>query len=159
VTRIALALVLTAAAAAPAALAQQKEQTHPWRAMTGRNAGAVGTCVTEAGALAGCYLVRCDPARGLVFVVQDDIVESFGVKSYRFVVGKQFDAVYPVARAGKDEAVITLADKPDFLTALRGRRPWMQMFTAQAKNSYSTGFTLLNAGKMIAQAERRCGKR
>lgn len=147
--------------AATSVAAQEKEPPSPWKHLKGALAGAVGTCPPVDGeADAGlCYLVRCDPSRGLVFVIQDASLEDFGVESVRLSAGK-FDQTFTLTRRAKNLGEIALATEQPLLQALKSEHPGgMVLRTAKARNSYSTAFELTGARGMIASIEKTCQPR
>ena len=86
--RAATVALIALYASSVAAFAQETEQPRPWIALSGHNAGAVGTCPdVDGGEGNTCYIVRCEKKAGPVFVIQTTGGEEEDVRSVRLGIG------------------------------------------------------------------------
>lgn len=136
--------------------AQEIERSRPWTEMSGRNAGALGTCPdVDGGEGDTCYIVRCQPKLGLEFVIQHDGIADDDVRSVRIAIGR-YRGVIKLVPGAADERVARLADHPDLLKALISGRKWADLETVDAKFQYSTQFELTEAKARIGRLAKRC---
>lgn len=141
----------------PAAHAQEQEPPAPWKTLHGANAGAVGTCFGEDGntAIDACYLIRCDPKAGLVFVMQTAEASDDDVRSVEIKVGR-YKQVVRLEGKGRHERIVSLAVNPDLLKALMSGQKFADLRTVESSFQYSTAFELTGARSKIDSVRRQC---
>ena len=139
-----------------AAFAQETEQPRPWIALSGHNAGAVGTCPdVDGGEGDTCYIVRCEKKGGPVFVIQTTDGEEGDVRSVRLGIGN-YKAVIKLDKGGAGERLARFSDQPRLLKALTSGHRWADLETVDAPFHYTTQFELTNAKHHIEQVLKRC---
>lgn len=137
------------------ARAEEVDRDRPWAELDGRNAGAVGVCPTdEISEHTGCYLLRCEPSRGPVFVIQDSWVTDFRLRRITLRIGRYREAIR-LDGQGPDERSVALKGHPKLLAALISGQGWAD-FEAER---YSTGFSLEAAKTLVEEQAARCSGR
>lgn len=139
------------------ALAQQSNRATAWRALTGADAGAVGTChrLDDDETLA-CLILRCHATRGLELVYRHGSTEPEPTR-FEIAIGRYRTSI-DFTRASPTENVLRLTGREDLLNAMRSapRGAQFDMLTRDPTFSYSTSFLLQNAGPMIARVRQSC---
>ncbi|WP_337267469.1 hypothetical protein [Oryzifoliimicrobium ureilyticus] len=140
--------------------AQETEEPAPWIRLSGKNAGAVGSCsVDQATDNKACYMVRCDAKNGLVFEIEDDMIEEMGLQTARFEIGKYTETI-KLDKRSPSRRTIVLSKHPKFLAALTSGVDFATMFSIKAKKiDYSTGFELTDAREQIPPVAKECAAR
>lgn len=152
---VAIALVALCAAI-PAAFAQETERARPWIALSGHNAGAVGTCPdVDGGEGDTCYIVRCEGKAGPVFVIQSSGGAEADVRSVRIGIGT-YKALIKLEKAHSGERLARFSDHPRLLKALTSGRRWADLETVDAPFHYTTQIELTDAKARIARVLKRC---
>jgi hypothetical protein len=142
---------------ASAAIAQEQERSVPWATMQGRNAGAVGTCPdVDGGEGDTCYIVRCQPKIGVVFVIQHaGIADDEDVRSVRIKIGRYSQEVR-LENGVADERLASAKAYPDLFKALISGKRWADLDAIDAKFQYTTQFELTHAKATIGKVVRQC---
>ncbi|MEO5805379.1 hypothetical protein [Devosia sp.] len=139
-------------------VAQEVEPPAPWAQMTGKNAGAAGTCAGLDGSDTDfdCYMVRCDAGQ-LVFVFQPDM-DADKVHGMNVTIGNGYAEKIMFDHMGHGESTIDLASHPRFLAAMVAAKPgdWANWETVDAEFEYTTFFELTDAGKRIKDVQKTC---
>lgn len=155
-TRAATVTLIALCASSLTAFAQETEQPRPWIALSGHNAGAVGTCPdVDGGEGDTCYIVRCEQRVGPVFIIQTTGGEEGDVRSVRLGIGSYKDVV-KLRKGGVGERLARFSDEPRLLKALTSGRRWADLETVDAPFHYTTQFELTNAKRRIAEVLKRC---
>jgi hypothetical protein len=134
------------------ALSQERMVPAPWKMLTGSDAGAAGTCI-ENDPEEGCLIVRCHPQRGLELVLHDpNLLQSpprmeFRIGSWR--------STLPFSRVAENEIATSLAEQHGLLRRFASSREVL-IFTKGIENSFTIGFELTNAGRLITRIRAAC---
>ena len=154
--RAATVALIALYASSVVAFAQETEQPRPWIALSGHNAGAVGTCPdVDGGEGNTCYIVRCEKKAGPVFVIQTTGGEEEDVRSVRLGIGG-YKAVIKLDKGRSGERLVRFSDQPRLLKALTSGRRWADLETVDAPFHYTTQFELTNAKRRIEHVLKRC---